>query len=118
MATRTPSYAKFYKNHSVMVVNEEQGSIDILPVWNLSAETIETPDEMLRVADSKRFYNNQDGGFTYVFNMDIPARVEASNLVKLRRSEALKSMFDYDKGKGFDIMKVLPYVVAVCALIF
>lgn len=116
MAKRIPSYAKQFKNHSVMVVNQNQGTVDILPVWNLSEQTIETPDEMYPVSHAQRFYNNQDGGFTFVYNMDIPARVEASNLVQLRRSEALKAMFDYDKGKPFDIFKLLPWVVTLVAL--
>lgn len=114
---KKPSYAKKYRNHNVLIVTEN-GTINEHPVFGIDSGTIETDTDMLPVVDSKKFYNETTGGFTYLFHMDIPAKVESENIKQLRRSNVIKNLMNYDKEKPLDMFKLMPYLIAVVAVIF
>lgn len=104
------------KNHRVLIF--EDNCLSVYPVIYFDSVTIETGSMVLNASDCVRYFNDSDGGFSFVFNLDLPAKVEASNLQQLRRSTALKNMFSYDRDKGFDIFKLLPWVITIIALLF
>ncbi|MEC2986271.1 hypothetical protein P9Z41_12875, partial [Bacillus cereus] len=55
----------------------------------------------------------------HIYNLEKPARIEAENLKMLRRSSALKGIFDFDTGKKpFDIIGFMPWVIIVLLAIF
>jgi hypothetical protein len=107
-----------YKNHKAMIFSSELQEVVTVPVLDvIDGNNIETEEGVLPLDDAKRFFDANTGAVTYVFDLELPARVEASKLVQLRRSVAVKNMFNYDKDKAFDIFKFLPYVIAIIALL-
>lgn len=116
MAKKIPSYAKNYKNHKVIIVNED-GSLTHHQVYGIDSGVIETDQALLEMADAKKYYDVTNAGFTYVFNLDLPARVEAENLKKLRRNTAINNLMKYDREKSLDIFKLLPWIITALALI-
>jgi hypothetical protein len=117
MSSKVPPYAKNFKNHRVIIFHDDN-TITHYPVYNIDAGTIETSEHMLPLADAVKVYDKTHGGFTFLYNCPTPALVEAENLKSLRRSVAIKNIFTYDREKGIDFMKVLPYLIAIAAIVF
>lgn len=113
---KLPSYAKEFKNHKVIVFQD--GSMTHHQVLGIDSGLIETEFDMLPVKDAVRYYDQTNAGFTYIFNLDLPSKVEAGTLKELRRSTAIKNIMSFDREKGFDVFKFMPYVIAVVALLF
>lgn len=102
----------------VLVFDEQRGSLQVHSGKELYADSIETDSGMYFLSDSKVYVDEWNGHTYYLFNVDIPAQVEASNLKKLRRSVALNNLFDYDVKKVFDLFGFLPYLVIILMIIF
>jgi hypothetical protein len=117
MSKKIPSYAKNYKNYKVIIFNQD-GTITTNKVYGIDGNMVETEEDFLRLEDAVKYHDITNGGFTYFYHLDVPAKVESENLKNLRRSVALKNLFVYDREKGFDIFKLMPYMIAVCALLF
>lgn len=107
--------SKKMTNHQAIFIYDKQ--IKIEQVIDVVDSTIETKDKFIDADDADK-YVNQNGGITYVFNMTKPALVEATNLKKLRRSVAIQRLFDYDKEKPVDMVKVGLFLVIIISLIF
>jgi hypothetical protein len=88
------------------------------PVLNIEQGVIETEDDYLQEFDSVRFFDETNSGFTYFYNLDVPAKVESENLKKLRRSAALANMFKYQVNKPMDLAKLMPWVITVLVILF
>ncbi|WP_214796707.1 MULTISPECIES: hypothetical protein [unclassified Exiguobacterium] len=117
MSKKIPSYAKAYKNHSVLIFDEND-SMTQYPVYTIDGDCIEYEDGILHQSDALKCYDNNNGGFTYIFNLDKPALVEANNLKNLRRDVSIKNMMNFETDKGTDLAKLMPYLLVVIALIF
>jgi hypothetical protein len=111
------AYSKKFKDHKVLILNED-GSVLSLPVLNIDSGYIETSEDIFQVTDAIKYYNLNTGGFTYIFNLDLPAKVESKNLKDLRRSMVIKNLFSYDREKALDMKLVLPYIIAIAVIIF
>jgi hypothetical protein len=102
--------------HEVMVVTN--GTVTFHPVYSVDQGKIETDSTMLPEEDATVYYNARTGGLLFAYHLDVPAKVEAEKLKSLRRSVALGRLFEYDREKGFDWFRVLPYIALFLALIF
>lgn len=116
MSKKIPKYAKEFKNYEVMLF--KNNSVTIHPVYNVNGGCIETDIDILPEEEGIKIYNETLGGFTYLFNIDMPAKVESENLKTLRRNVAIKNLMSYDKEKGIDLKIVMAYLVAISAIIF
>ncbi|MCU4936938.1 hypothetical protein OB966_22320 [Bacillus cereus] len=105
-----------FSNHKVMIVRDEVVFVE--RVRCADSDVIETETAIYKSEDAIRYYNETDGAFLYLFNMDIPAKVEAENLKNLRRSMTLKNLFSYNTEKPFDLFKLMPWIFALGVLIF
>lgn len=117
MSKKLPAYAKEYKNHKVIIVFED-GSMEQQQVWGIDNGTIETENDILKLDDCTKYYNRTHAGFTYVFYMDLPAKVQAEELKELRRSKVIKNIMSYDRDQPFDIFKLMPWIITIVALMF
>lgn len=117
MPKKIPSYAKAFKDHSVIIIDEHDAFTQY-PVYTIDKDCIEYEDGILHISDAQKFYDNNHGGFIYIFNLDSPAKVEARNLKELRRSTALSNVMNYETTKSFDFAKAIPYVIAIIAIMF
>ena len=61
--------------------------------------------------DFEVYFNESNNTMTYISKIDIQGKIEANNLKKLRRSEAINNMFDYETTKQFDLMAFMPYII-------
>lgn len=117
MAKKVPAYAKNFRNHSVLIFDENH-NLTRHKVYGIDNGCIETEDNILELEGSIKYYDQTNGGFTYIYNLDLPAKVEAENLKKLRRNTAINNLFKYDREKGLDIFKLMPWIITIVALIF
>lgn len=101
-------------NHRVMIVKD--GSVTFSPARQCDKGMIECEHDILPETDAKKFYDQDNGCILYVYNLDIPAKVESEKLKDLRRSVALNRIFNYDKEKPFNWFGLLPYVIAIIAI--
>jgi hypothetical protein len=117
MSKKKPSYSKAFKNHSVLIF-DDNNSITHFDVFNIDNGCIETESDILELKDCQKFYDNNNGGFTYVFNVPEVAKVEAESLKKLRRNKVIKNIMTYETEKSMDLGKMFPYFIALAALLF
>lgn len=107
-----------YKNMRALVFNEELGSFNSEKVVQIAGDRLETENDLLPIDCSKKYVDESDGKLYYVFNVDLPAKVESGSLKNLRRSTALQRIFDYDKQKPFDILSIFPWVIIIALIVF
>ncbi|HDR4573542.1 TPA: hypothetical protein QCQ70_004366 [Bacillus cytotoxicus] len=105
-----------FSNHKVIIVRDDVMYVE--KVRSADSDVIETETSIYKTEDANRYYNETEGSITYVFNVDIPAKVEAENLKLLRRATTIKNIFKYDTDKAFDINKMIPWIIVALALIF
>lgn len=79
---------------------------------------IETKEALYTKEDFDIYFDETNNTLTYISNIDITAKVEAENLKKLRRSEAINNIFDYETTKDFDLMAFMPYIIIIIMAIF
>lgn len=114
---KKPSYAKAFKQHKVIIIHDD-GSLEHQQVYGIDNGTIETEFDMLPVEKATKFYDKTNGGFTFIYHLDLPAKVSSEELKSLRRSKVIQNIMSYDRESGMDIMKLVPYVVAIVAIMF
>jgi cytoskeletal protein RodZ len=103
----------------VVLFNQENGEISIESVLDKGADVVETKSGMFSLESAKTYVDPDKGELVYVFNVDIPARVEAENLKKLRRSVTIKNLFNFERATGgTDWIKMLPYLIIIIMVIF
>lgn len=105
-----------YKNCRISIITDD--NIETYNVIDIIGDSIEYKNGILNISDGVKYYDITTGGLHYIFNLDVPAKVEAQNLKLLRRSEALKNIFKYDRDKNFDIMAFIPYVIILFMVMF
>lgn len=110
--------AKTKFNEKVILFNENN-SVSIQNVIDRNANCVETDTGIYWLQESKTFVDAEKGGMVHIFNVDIPAKVEAENLKKLRRSVVLRNVFKFDRSTGeVDWMKYMPYLVIILLVLF
>lgn len=94
-------------------------TVTIYPILDQSADVIETGKHVLYLEGSQA-YVDTDGSIMYLFDLsEMPARVEAENLKKLRRSVALRRIFEFERSTGgIDWLKLFPYLIIALLVIF
>ena len=105
-------------NDILIIFNDEQRDIQVLPVVDVGDEDIEVKDGIYRLADCTSYVDTVKSRVVYMINVDIPTRTEASNLKLLRRSTALKNIMKFERGSKMDIMKLMPYIIIFLLILF
>lgn len=106
------------RNVFVLTFDKENRSVVSESVLEVVEHTVETETRMFNIEDCETYIDETTGYIYYVSNMDINAKVEASNLKRLRRSSAINNLFTYDTTKPLDIMKFVPYIIIVLLIMF
>jgi hypothetical protein len=109
-------FNKEFKNDKLSIF--ENYSVSTYPVVDIFGDSIEYEEGVLKLADASQYHDLKSGGVHYVFNLDLPAKVEANNLKLLRRSSALKNIFQFDKNKKFDLVGFMPWIIIVLLVLF
>jgi hypothetical protein len=105
-----------FKNYKVTLVEDDVMST--YSVLDIHGNDIEYEYGMLPISEGVKYYDLTGGGVHFLFNVDIPVKVEADNLRLLRRSQAIKNLFTYDRHAKFDIFKFLPWLVIILLVFF
>lgn len=105
-----------FKDFKVILFQED--TVSTYPVTDLYSDVVEYENGTLKVADSEKYYDAVNGGISYVFNLDLPAQVEAENLKTLRRSTAIHNLFSYDRHKKFDLVSIMPWLIIILLVLF
>lgn len=109
--------ARLSKNR--VLVFGDDNTITDQAVVDQNSECVETKNGIYHIEDCKTFIDAEKGGVVYIINAPQPAQVEAENLKKLRRSTALKRVFEFDRSTGeFQWGKIMPWVVIVLLVLF
>jgi hypothetical protein len=109
-----PKYAA-----QVVLFNPDTAEISIEGVVDAQANMVETETAVYSLEDAKTYIDAKRQKVVYVFNADLPSRVEASNLKLLRRSMALKQLFNFERGsEGIKWGTILPYIVIIALIFF
>lgn len=109
---------KTLSNIKILIFNQDTGTVSAEDGVNILADTIETESGVLPLKDATRFLDEWNQKTYYMFNVDIPAKVESENLKSLRKSVSLSRIFDYDKKKPVDLVKLFPYIVIIIMVVF
>ncbi|EJR28796.1 hypothetical protein [Bacillus mycoides] len=104
-----------FSNHKAYVIRDEVMYVE--RVISADSDVVETETGIYKTDDAKRYYNETEGAISYMFNVDIPSKMEAEKLKTLRRSTAIKNLFKYDTQKSFNFEKMIPWVIVVLTLL-
>lgn len=105
------------KKDKVIVFNDDQ-TCEMVSVRDISDVAIETERGLFYLTDVTKHLDIRNGNLVYCVNVDLPARVEAEKLRQLRRSTALKRMFEFDVKDKTDVMKFVPYIIIAMLILF
>ena len=106
------------KNVKVLIYDEEKKTIRTEKFNLINGNDLETNAGWYPLDDSQRLIDDSDGTIYYLFNVPVPAKIEAENLKHLRRSVALNNIFDYQTKKQFDLFAFMPWVIIILLAIF
>lgn len=106
------------KKDKVLVFSEDNQTCEMLTVKDISDEALETERGLYYLDAVTQRLDVKNGNLIYLVNVDMPARVEAEKLRQLRRSTALKRMFEFDVKDKTDWMKFLPYIIIMLLILF
>ncbi len=95
-----------FEGHRALIIKEE-GTCVVEQVISFDSEILETSTAMLPRENELRLLDDNHGYVYHIYNLEKPARIEAENLKMLRRSSALKGIFDFDTGKNLLTLLVL-----------
>lgn len=95
----------------------DDGTVSIEDVIGIYGDELETSNRVLSVSELDKFVD-VSGCVFYATNLNVSSRIESENLKMLRRSIVLKNIFDYQGKKDMDVMKFLPWVIVLVAIIF
>ncbi|MEG7944884.1 hypothetical protein, partial [Bacillus pacificus] len=94
-----------FSNHKAYVVRDDVMYVE--RVISADSDVVETETGIYKTDDAIRYYNETEGAISYMFNVDIPSKMEAEKLKTLRRSTAIKNLFKYDTQKSFNFEKMI-----------
>jgi hypothetical protein len=102
----------------VLLFNDDGQTCEMVNVKDISDEAIETERGLFYLDDVTKRLDIRNGNLIYLAQVDIPAKVEAENLRKLRRSTALKRMLEFNIQDKPDYFKMVPYFIIVLLILF
>lgn len=105
------------KKDKLIICNEDM-TCEMVGVEDVSDTMVETKRGMFELENAKKFLDIRNGNLVYLVNTDLPARTEANKLRELRRSVALKRMFEFNTSDGFDIKAYIPWIIIVMLILF
>jgi hypothetical protein len=105
-----------FKDYRVSIVNGDV--IETFKVVDIYQNTLEHEAGVLPLSDGVKYYDLSHGGIHFLYNVDLPAKVESENLKLLRRSTALKNIFAYDRNKKFDLIGLMPWLIIILLVLF
>lgn len=105
------------KRDKLLIFNDDQ-TVQMLPIEEVSEEAVLTKQGMYQIEDLNKHIDTHNGYVLYIGKVDMPAKVEAANLAKLRKSTALKRMLEFDVQDKFDWFKMFPYFIIALLILF
>lgn len=102
----------------ILLFNEIDNTFLEETIIEITDNKIETKEALYTREDFDVYFNESNNTMTYISKIDIEGKIEANNLKKLRRSEAINNMFDYETTKQFDLMAFMPYIIIIIMAIF
>ena len=102
----------------ILLFNEIDNTFLEETITEITENKIETKEALYTREDFQVYFNESNNTMTYISKIDIQGKIEANNLKKLRRSEAINNMFDYETTKQFDLMAFMPYIIIIIMAIF
>ena len=102
----------------IILFNEIDNTFLEETITEITDNKIETKQALYTREDFEVYFNESTNTMTYISKIDIQGKIEANNLKKLRRSEAINNMFDYETTKQFDLMAFMPYIIIIIMAIF
>lgn len=102
----------------IYIFDEKEKTFTKEDVKNTLGDEIETKYGIYPKENAKLFIDEDTQSITYVLNMDLPSKVEAQTLKKLRRSQALNNLFNYQTKKPLDVMAMFPYLIILAMILF
>lgn len=109
---------KTLNNMKVIMVDSERKTLNIERIKGISGDVVECTSGMLSLSDAAIYTDEWNGQIVYLYNVDLPAKVEAENLKNLRRNAALSNIFNYTSAKPFDLFAFMPWVALIVSLFF
>ncbi|MEK3837936.1 hypothetical protein [Paenibacillus sp. FSL R7-0128] len=106
------------KKDKAIIFHEEGQTCEIVNVEEVSNESIATPRGMYPLVNCTKHLDIRNGNLLYMVSAALPARVEAEKLMTLRRSVALKRMFEFQIKKKMDISAMAPWIIVVLLILF
>lgn len=100
------------------IIFGDDGTLEILDVVEADSEGVETKRSLYPTSEASVYLNRTRGAMTYVYNADLPTKLEAEKLKNMRRSTVLKRAFDFKTDDKLDFMKVLPYLIIAMLIVF
>jgi hypothetical protein len=111
-------FTKAKTNHKVIVVTD-LGHVRIMPVYSDHDGMLETATAMFPKDQAKTYYDEMTGGLVYTYQLTNDAFTEAQQLKHLQKQVVLGRIFNFDTKKGIaDLKELLPYMIALFALMF
>jgi len=107
---------KLGRNRDKLLCVFQDGTVSIEQVSGTDGEVLETENRLLNLADLDAFVN-VDGSILYASNLDIRAKAESEDLVKLRRSVVIKNIFDFKKDKKVNFSSFFPWIAIIIVVI-
>lgn len=105
------------KRDRLLLFNEDR-TVELLQVEEISEEAVLTKRGMYNLDGLTKHIDTLNGYVMYVGNVDMPAKIEASKLRELRRSTALKRMFEFNIQDKPDYFKYVPYIIILALILF
>ena len=109
---------KSKSNIRVLIFNPETNTLNAEMGVNIEADSIESESGVFHLSDAVRYVDEWNGNIYYVFNAQIPERLEAAKIKQLRRSTALNRIFEFDRNKPLDIVKLMPWLIILVLIVF
>ncbi|AHD07799.1 hypothetical protein [Paenibacillus larvae] len=106
------------KSKDQAIVFHDDNTLEIIDVVEADAEGVETKNALYPTSEAEVYLNRTRGAMTYVYNADLPTKLEAEKLKSMRRSTVLKRAFDFKTDDKLDFMKVLPYLIIAMLIVF
>jgi hypothetical protein len=106
------------KKDKLIIFHKDTQECEIVAVEDLSEESIQSKRGMYPLTDVTKHLDIRNGNLVYMVQADIPAAVEAVKLRDLRRSVALKRMFEFNVKDGVDFKFYIPWIIIVLLILF
>lgn len=108
---------KSLQNIKVLIFDGDRNIVSAEKGINIVADQIECESGVYHLGDAKIYTDEWNGQIYYCFNVDLPARVEASHLKTLRRSTALSNILSYRVAKPLDLFKLMPWIAIILLIL-